>query len=205
MPALTDDGMRMPGLINPRHEKFARARAQGQSASQAYRTAGYADNDANAARLNGNERVRARIAELQEEAARRTLVTIETLTAELENARASAMEQGRFSAAIAAVMGKAKLHRLDGRAYPDELEPEPELDLRSLSEEELDLMERAFTILERVEMERDGDPGAAAAKERQDGLQDLPQDWPDTASPHAAERPYWDGYDTLSALPRDKK
>src|SRR3954447_11576686 len=61
----------MSTLSNPKWERFAQARAGGETATAAYVSAGYRPNDSNAARLNGNERVRARIAELQEDKARR--------------------------------------------------------------------------------------------------------------------------------------
>lgn len=54
----------MPVLTNPKHEAFAQARAKGKSADEAYASAGYSRHDGNAARLSGNERVRARVAEL---------------------------------------------------------------------------------------------------------------------------------------------
>lgn len=60
-----------------------------------------------------NVSIRARLNELLEEAAEQTLVTIEGVTAELEQARQLAMSQPRgASAAVAAIMGKAKLHGL---------------------------------------------------------------------------------------------
>jgi phage terminase small subunit len=55
----------MPPLKNPKHELFAQARyLDGLTSDQAYVKAGYKRNDANAARLNGNERIQARGAEL---------------------------------------------------------------------------------------------------------------------------------------------
>lgn len=55
----------MPPLTNPRHEAFAQARfLEGLTADEAYTKAGYKRNDANAARLNGNERIQARGTEL---------------------------------------------------------------------------------------------------------------------------------------------
>lgn len=59
----------MPVLENQRHELFAQGLAQGKSASEAYEAAGYSHNDGNAVRLKGNEKVQARVAELQERAA----------------------------------------------------------------------------------------------------------------------------------------
>jgi hypothetical protein len=56
-------------LSNSKWELFAQSVALGSSASEAYKAAGYKANDANACRLNGNDKVRARVIELQEAAA----------------------------------------------------------------------------------------------------------------------------------------
>ena len=66
-------------LTNIRWEKFAQARAKGMSQADAAVAAGYPYNDGNAARLNGNERVIARIAELQAPAIRETVMTVQSL------------------------------------------------------------------------------------------------------------------------------
>jgi phage terminase small subunit len=50
----------------PRHEAFVQALLKGQTATLAYVKAGYRASDANAARLNGNDRIRARLAHLQQ-------------------------------------------------------------------------------------------------------------------------------------------
>lgn len=103
----------MPVLKNPRHEKFAQAVVEGKSAAEAYADAGFKPQRQNAARLMSNDDVVARVKELQAEGAERTLVSIESLTNELEEARRLAMaDEKGASAAVAAVMGKAKLHGL---------------------------------------------------------------------------------------------
>ena len=103
----------MPVLKNPRHEKFAQAVVEGKSAAEAYADAGFKQQRQNASRLMTNDDVVARIKELQAEGAERTLVSIESLTNELEEARRLAMaDEKGASAAVAAVMGKAKLHGL---------------------------------------------------------------------------------------------
>lgn len=56
----------MPALDNPRHEAFCLARVKKEPASTAYVTAGFQRNDSNAARLNRNERIKARIKELHQ-------------------------------------------------------------------------------------------------------------------------------------------
>jgi hypothetical protein len=59
----------MPQLTNPRHELFAQEVARGKTADAAYVLAGYKQNIANASRLKANEKVLARISELQAHAA----------------------------------------------------------------------------------------------------------------------------------------
>jgi phage terminase small subunit len=59
----------MPVLDNSRHEKFAQGLAQGMSAAEAYRLAGYNGDRTAASRLSTNVNVQARVAELKERAA----------------------------------------------------------------------------------------------------------------------------------------
>lgn len=73
----------MPELKNARHELFAQQLAMGKPAAEAYRLAGFRDNDGNAIRLKGNERVQARVLEIQAPALRRAEVTVERLAEEL--------------------------------------------------------------------------------------------------------------------------
>jgi len=110
-----------PALKNPRHEAFAQALARGMSASAAYVEAGYKANRHNAAALAREKHIRTRVAELQEEqlaihqqataeAVANAKVTIESLIAEAEAARAKAMsEKGGSAAAVSALTAKAKL------------------------------------------------------------------------------------------------
>jgi hypothetical protein len=57
--------------------------------------------------------VQARIAELREVVMERHSITVDTLLAELEEARAMAIKSSQVSAAVSATMGKAKLLGLD--------------------------------------------------------------------------------------------
>jgi len=103
----------MPTLKNHRHEAFAQALVAGQTADQAYQTAGYKPNRGNATTLKAKQSVKERVAELLEKAAAKTLVTVDNLTLELEAARLKAMQEAKgASAAVSSVMGKAKLHGL---------------------------------------------------------------------------------------------
>lgn len=78
----------MPVLDNARHEAFAQAIVKGMSADAAYQHAGFRANRSNAARLNANEHVRSRVAELQQMAVGEVIVTREWIIAKLvENAQ----------------------------------------------------------------------------------------------------------------------
>lgn len=71
----------MPALSNSRHELFAQEMAKGLSQSDAYIAAGYSAStpdaaSANAARLIGNDKVAARISELQSKVAAKVIEKI---------------------------------------------------------------------------------------------------------------------------------
>lgn len=103
--------------LNAKQERFAQGFARGMSASAAYKAAGYAATKdgairANASRLLTNANVQSCIAELQRQAAARTLVTVESITAELDASFAIAKQQQNPAAMTAASMAKAKLYGL---------------------------------------------------------------------------------------------
>jgi len=104
-------------VLNSRQGRFAQSVAEGMNASAAYSAAGYSANKngairANASRLLTNANVKSRVAELQRQAAAKTLVTIEGITAELNASFAVAARQQNPAAMTAASMAKAKLHGL---------------------------------------------------------------------------------------------
>jgi phage terminase small subunit len=105
----------VPALDNARHERFAQSLAKGRSQSEAYAEAGYAANDGNAARLKGNERVLARVAEILDHAAIRTEISVASITQRLL-AIASKGERSddapMLQAARASLMDAAKLNGL---------------------------------------------------------------------------------------------
>lgn len=96
-------------LSNPRHERFAQELAKGKTADEAYVLAGYKQNDGNATRLKGKERILVRLGELQDRAASRVLVTVESLIGEAEEIRVLAKSDGQYTAALAAVREKGVL------------------------------------------------------------------------------------------------
>ena len=125
----------MPVLTNSRHEKFAQELAAGQSAIEAYKRAGYNPNYGNCIRLKANERVAARVAELQKRGAARAEVTIASLVQELDEARAIAIERGQASAAVQASMGKAKVTGLivdKAEIKHDDLSNKSEAELKAI-------------------------------------------------------------------------
>lgn len=103
----------MPVLSNPKHEAFAQGLAKGKSQAEAYADAGYKGDRTAASRLSTNVNVLSRVAELQEKAAEKTLVTVESLTEQLDRAYGCAMANDQAAAAVSATMAKAKLHGLD--------------------------------------------------------------------------------------------
>ena len=102
----------MPTLSNPKHELFAQSLAKGRTADEAYKAAGYAPNRGNATTLKANQSILNRVSELQALAAKRTLVTIESVTEELDAVRTNAASVNQHSVVLGAIMGKAKLHGL---------------------------------------------------------------------------------------------
>lgn len=102
----------MPVLKNARHELFVQALAKGKTAEKAYVEAGYKANRHNAAALAREKHILTRLQELQAKAAEKAVVTIQSLTDELEEARGIAIADRQSSAAVAATLGKAKLHGL---------------------------------------------------------------------------------------------
>lgn len=101
----------MPSLDNPKHERFAQELAKGKSQAEAYAEAGYVADEGNACRLTGNDKVQARVAEIQERGAVRAEITVSSILGELEQARLAALSAAtpQSGAAVAASMGKAKL------------------------------------------------------------------------------------------------
>jgi hypothetical protein len=99
----------MGPLRNQRHERYALAVAEGHSISESYRLAGYQKNTGNASRLNANESIQARVAELQQQTAASSRITIESICAELAEATAVAKSKGQAQAMVSASALRAKL------------------------------------------------------------------------------------------------
>ncbi len=101
---------------NARHELFAQGIAEGKTATGAYTEAGYKATgnsaEAVASRLLRNVKVRGRVAFLQGEAAKNTIVTIDSTTRELEEARGMAKDKADPNTMRSCSMDKAKVNGL---------------------------------------------------------------------------------------------
>ena len=118
----------MPALKNPRHEAFARAIFDGLFQPNPYPTHGHAyvavgyrakgvgeaggSAEVNASRLLKNAKILDRVRELQQQAAELTKETAEKCVQELNELKRDAHSNKAYGAAVAAVMGKAKILNL---------------------------------------------------------------------------------------------
>lgn len=104
--------------LTPKQEAFCLAYIETGNASEAYRQAYNAENmkpesvNRKAKEVLDNVKITARVSGLQQVAADRALVSVLSITQELEEARALALENAQPAAAVSASMGKAKLHGL---------------------------------------------------------------------------------------------
>ena len=102
----------MPVLSNARHELFAQEIAKGKNTSEAYVNAGYNHNPGNAVRLKIKDNVSARITELLQRSAQKSVVTIETITEMYLEDRRLAQAAGQLAVSKSAADSLAKLHGL---------------------------------------------------------------------------------------------
>ena len=108
-------------MLTPKQEKFAQVYIETGNASEAYRqaysTKGKSENyvAVNASKLLDSTNVALRVDELKAEHQQRHNVTVDSLLAELEEARTVAMtsEKPQSAAAVSATMGKARILGLD--------------------------------------------------------------------------------------------
>ena len=98
-----------------------------------YAQAGYPAHAGNAHRLSKNEKVAARILEIQNQTVQRTVTTIEDMIAQIDEDRRFARERGHSSAALSASMAKAKLMGF----LDDSPAPENNFNYASMTEEEV--------------------------------------------------------------------
>jgi phage terminase small subunit len=104
--------------LTPKQEAFAVEYVKTGNATQAYRaaynTANMKDKTiwARSCELRKNSKVAERVEELREVIRERALVSLDSLTEELEHARLKGEEWKQGSTMVSATMGKAKLHGL---------------------------------------------------------------------------------------------
>ena len=101
-------------LLPPRQAHFVEAYCMGQNATKAAMAAGYSIKTAHVqeSRMLKNVKVLSKIEDRMLVHRERCSITVDTLTAELEEARLLAMKANRPSSAVRAIMAMAKLHRL---------------------------------------------------------------------------------------------
>ena len=141
----------MAALKNLQHERFCQGLLAGKTQKQAYADAGYVPSKYNASRLKNTPEITARMAELNERAAERVMVTRETIAAQLDEDRAVAKEHGQAGSMVAATTAKAKLYGLF-------------VDRRLLGVQNIDNMSEE-ELLEFIGGEPDPDELAEASKE----------------------------------------
>ena len=105
--------------LTPKQEAFALAYVETGNQSEAYRMAYDVGENTKpetvwkrASELMADGAVAGRVSELKAQAAERLMVTVESLTRELDEARVLAKEVANPAAMTGATMGKAKLHGL---------------------------------------------------------------------------------------------
>jgi len=105
--------------LTPKQEAFCQAYIETGNASEAYRSSYNASNmkpetvNRTAKELLDNPKIAARIKQLQESHQKRHNVTVDSLLAELEEARQLALQEMQAAPAISATMGKAKIVGVD--------------------------------------------------------------------------------------------
>ena len=136
----------MAGLT-PKREAFCQQYVVDHNATQAAIRAGYSDAAAQqqGSRLLLDVVVQARIAALQAEVAERNEVTVDSIVAELEEARNQAITTGQSSAAVQASTGKAKVCGLLVDRYRDETNTSPKPTLSAWRPRKVRLREPLFS------------------------------------------------------------
>lgn len=105
----------MGATMSPQQQTFINEYILTGNATQAAITAGYSEKTAQvqASRLLKHADIKQAIEQAQNEQQQRHNLTVDHLLEQLENARLLAMETGKVSAAVAAIMGKARLLGFD--------------------------------------------------------------------------------------------
>ncbi|MGY5941553.1 terminase small subunit [Stenotrophomonas forensis] len=144
--------------LSPKQQRFVLEYLMDQNGTQAAIRAGYSESTARqqGSRLLTDPRVLAAVRAGQQKVAKKAEVTVDSLMAELEQARKLALKEKQASAAVTATMGKGKLagllvekHKHSGAIGT--------YDLKNLSDDDLDRLEQILGPL----ADAGGDPGGA--------------------------------------------
>jgi phage terminase small subunit len=146
--------------LTPKQEAFARAYVETGNASEAYRRSFEVGKNTkpesvwvNASKLLSDAKVAQRVEELFARAVERTMVTVDSLTRELDEDRVLARKLDMPSAAITAVMGKAKLHGLAADRMALGGDPKNTTPIQLASSK--DIARAMLLIISRAEQEND--------------------------------------------------
>lgn len=153
----------MPVLSNQRHESFAQALAKGKTADEAYAQAGYRPNRKNAWRLKTNEGIAARVAELSAKAAEKAEWSAADRLAALKRI-SDAAEEKDPRVAVSAIGEANKMqgsHAPAKHTHSGTIGTIDPAKLKGMSNEELDLLERAMVQIGIAS----GDPGGEGGEE----------------------------------------
>jgi hypothetical protein len=144
--------------LTPKQHRFVQEYLQDHNGTQAAIRAGYSESTARqqGSRLLTDPRVMAAVRAGQKKVAKKAEVTVDSLMAELEQARKLALKEKQASAAVTATMGKGKLagllvekHKHSGAIGT--------YNLKDLSDDDLDRLEQILGPL----ADAGGDPGGA--------------------------------------------
>lgn len=145
--------------LTPKQQRFVQEYLQDHNGTQAAIRAGYSDKTAKqqGSRLLTDPRIQAAVRAGQQKMAKKAEVTVDSLMAELEEARKLALKEKQASAAVTATMGKGKLagllvekHKHSGSIGT--------YNLKDLSDDDLDRLEQILGPL----ADTGGDPGGAS-------------------------------------------
>lgn len=100
----------MPVLKNARRERFCQELAQGKTAQEAYKLAGFKDNRGNASTMFNSPEIQDRLNQIKSQTAKKTVITAEWLTDRLQRLAEKADECNQLSAAVSALDKVAKIN-----------------------------------------------------------------------------------------------
>ncbi|WP_367346460.1 terminase small subunit [Stenotrophomonas bentonitica] len=146
------------GGLTPKQQRFVSEYLKDHNGTQAAIRTGYSERTAKqqGSRLLAERRIQAAVRAGQQKVAKKAEVTVDSLMAELEQARKLALKEKQASAAVTATMGKGKLAGLlvEKRQHSGAVGT---YNLKDLSDNDLDRLEQILGPL----ADAGGDPGGA--------------------------------------------